>query len=216
MKKYLLPMLIAACLCRGLWAQDLAPERKFALTAQPLSLLGGTARVAFQYKIFDYLALSAPFSIGKDWFRPSFIKIMTKNESTMSPFDASFGLGARFFPRSMGFRDGWYLEPNVRIAWTSGIIERKSDKFKQVAWKSTLIKPTLRIGYSWFWESGFMMSWGFDIGASHAFKHAYEVHDTDSTNDDIFNHSAFKWFMDVQDKKWAATFETEWSMGFSW
>lgn len=218
MKKFLMSALLASFLIQNVWAEEgsKVSERNFAVTAQPLSLIGGTARVAFQYRFFDWLALSVPMSIGKDWWRPLIVKISSSNESTMSPFDASVGVGARFFPRNNGFRDGFYVEPNLRVARATGDIERNSDKFHQVTWKSTFLKPTLRIGYSWFWDSGFMMSWGFDIGASYAFRHEYKVHEGDSKQERTYNNKVFKWFMDVQDNRWSPTFDTEWSMGFSW
>ncbi|MEI6806751.1 MAG: hypothetical protein WCK49_09650 [Myxococcaceae bacterium] len=131
------------------------PRRDMAVTWNPLSLLMLTASGSYGIALGERLALIIPLSL-------TYVSTgISDNSSSASSylFGVSSGAGLRFYFSGGAFEDGFYVQPNVSIGWL---------KFGSDGANSLSIGANALLGYSWVFDSGFMMNLAAGAGYTHS------------------------------------------------
>jgi|GEM_PF-5344557 len=71
-----------------------------------------------------------------------------------APYGLGGGAGIKWRINSEAFKDGWYIQPLVRILGASNLGEN------QLEWR---IVPSVDAGYAWYWPNGFWLCAGLSL-----------------------------------------------------
>lgn len=146
MKKILSLILVGTLLAGSAFAGESAKgNRNMAFTWNPLSLLALTFSGSYGIGVSEKVALIVPLDL---------MYVATgvsdgNNSASGYLFGISSGLGVRFYFTGGAFEDGFYIQPNGHIGWL---------KFGSNGLNALLIGGNALLGYSWVWDSGFIMN----------------------------------------------------------
>lgn len=150
--------------------------RNMVISANAVSAVHGSASVLFQYRLTDYLALTIPGFFGTNWIANSMVSTMavianTKHESSL--LFGGGGVGARFFVYNTGLNDGFFVEPRVVVNMSK--YHLRNDTVDLIKSNRVSLMPAVLLGYSWFWDHGFYLSTGIEIGGGFHMKNDITV-----------------------------------------
>lgn len=213
LRKMFCPLLFVCLLSGAVTAEN---DRTMVVAANPISALHGAFSGSFQYKIKDYLALNVPVTIGTNaqvlsW-GPVFSALSGDNYDSSLMF-YGIGLGARFLLNNNGFNDGFYLEPGVNFNFSKYNV-KKDEKNLIDANRFTMF-GTVGFGYSWFWESGFYLSPGIELGGGYH-SNTKSVKIDENVKARLKDKLMLKYAMWAEDSAWRPHFAATLNLGYSW
>ncbi|MBL4818358.1 MAG: hypothetical protein JKY15_03885 [Deltaproteobacteria bacterium] len=141
----MMAMLLASGAVFAESAKGVSQKRDMAITWNPLSLLGLTLAGSYGIALHEKVALIVPLGLT---YVNAGVKTDTGSSSSYL-FGIQSGLGARFYLSGAAFQDGLYIQPNASIGWL---------KFGSSGGSSLTLGANALFGYSWVWDSGFMMN----------------------------------------------------------
>ena len=163
--KKIVGFLLLALLASSSFAEN--NDRTMAFSISPIALLGGGIDAMYQYKLTEYLSLTVPANFYYSWFKTSLVGTVGTAEKrvkeTRSPFDAQIGVGARFLMAQKGLNDTFYLEPRLLLGYEQFGVNVGDSKFEA---ETLTLTPMLRLGWDWYFDSGFYMSLGGGVGVN--------------------------------------------------
>lgn len=168
MKAYFLAVLAALSLFTA--EAQANNDRTMGISASPISMFLSRFSLLYQYKVFDFLALTVPAKLNYAWYTNSLAKNLKDSkagEITKTPLDFAVGLGGRLMLNNKGLNDSFYIEPRVWLGYEQFGLKVENEAFEVTTFK---IEPILNFGWDWYWEHGFYMGLGFGIGYAYHFK----------------------------------------------
>lgn len=121
--------------------------KSMELTVNPLQLLNGKLPLAFRMGLTEKMALGLHFH-GRFY-----------SYGTSPMHGLGGGLSLKFYLSGQAISDSWYLEPAIFGEFN---MPRGRDRF----WG---IIPTVIGGYTWVWDSGFVINLGLGAAYGHNF-----------------------------------------------
>jgi hypothetical protein len=143
---------------------DATNDRTMSISASPLSLLFGHINLLYQYKLFDYLALTIPGKFNYNYGAARLVEALSdkKNvEIVGAPFETAIGVGVRFLLNKKGLNDTFYVEPRVFLGYQQLGIKADGEIFEV---KTMKIQPMFNFGWDWYWNHGMYVGLGFGFG----------------------------------------------------
>jgi hypothetical protein len=190
-------------------AQAKDNDRWMAIGVSPLAGIVGVLDINYQIKATDYLAITLPLRFGYDWYYKRLASVLLdrkESKNNIAPISFSGGIGTKFLMASNGFNDSFYLEPRLSIGYQQ--IGLSGVDFEIKAWTLT---PMARLGWDWFYESGFYMSLGGGAGMNWAIskKTKYGLIEKEIIK-------SYGFLLGVSDRKISPAWDLEFKIGFSW
>ena len=146
-KKYLAAIFVFALLASNIMAEENMPARKtMEISVNPLLLALGYLPLNFRVALTEKLALGLHaygrfFGLGK-------YKI----------HGGGGGASVKFFLNGTAISDSWFVEPGINAGYS--IYDSKG------YWS---LSPSVVAGYTWVWDSGFLINLGIGAQYTHAF-----------------------------------------------
>jgi hypothetical protein len=185
-------------------AEENNNDRVVAIGLSP-ALVMGYIDAIFVTKITDSFALTIPCNYYDMWLVPKMLELdssLGAVSKTKKPFSAGAGLGARFITQKKGLSDSFYLEARASFKYEQMGFDIKGSP---LGVEGMSIEPMLRLGWDWFWQSGFYMTLGGGIGYALYMKNKREI--PKSVEDNIF---LLAWLPKGQD---GIRWDLEWKLG---
>ncbi len=161
MKKIVVASVLALFVVQGAIAGNTAvsdtvkKDKNMAVTWDPLSLIALTLSGSYGVGLTDKIALIVPLGI-------TYVGTSIKYDNSKSSsylLGIHTGLGARFYFSGGAFKDGFYIQPNFSFGWL---------KFGDSGVNAISVGGNALLGYSWVWDSGFIMNLAGGVGYSHS------------------------------------------------
>lgn len=152
-------------------------DRTMGVSVSPIALLGARFNALYQYKLFDYLALTVPGKFSYNFSYAKFAELLSEKsvgEQTLSPFEASLGVGARFLLNNKGLNDSFYVEPRAWLGYEQFGVKAAG---QELEFKTMKFQPMFNFGWDWYWDYGLYMGLGFGIGYAIHFNQTVKLPD---------------------------------------
>jgi len=206
MKRYLAIVGLLSFLALPLRAET---ERTMSISASPIALIFGNLDLLYQVKLTNYLALTIPGHIAYSWAAPKVVDwvLEEKSQQTLAPIRAGGGIGARFLLANRGLNNSFYLEPRVTINYEQFGLKNTFGEFDT---RKLSLTPMARLGYDWYFDSGFYMSLGAGLG----FNYFLQNKTTPPTSK--ADQTLIKYLFPEKDRRINFALDLEFKLGFAW
>lgn len=189
--------------------------RKMVVSAEPVKAVHGSLGALFQRKLTNYLALTVPVFFGTDWFAHSYtgpLSAITEEKYETSYLFGGGGLGARFMLNNKGLSDGFFAEPRLVLNMSKFHLKREGETI--VDSNRLTLLPSVHLGYSWFWDTGFYLSTSLEVGYGYHVKNSVTV--DKKLEKQVADNSSVKRRLWANQNPWHFHYGYDISLGFAW
>jgi hypothetical protein len=187
-------------------------EKTMALAVSPLHAVVSSANILYQYKVTDFLAITAPVNFSYNWVRKLLIEKLFEQKSNSMPISFEIGVGAKFFmgsKKQKGLDDSFYLEPRLNFNYSQ--LDFSSAKYK-INSTAMGIAPMAMLGWDWVYDGGFFMNLEGGAGVNFLVKN-----DTSTSLGDKDANTIVNAFLGIpqNDDSWKFNYGIDFKLGYA-
>lgn len=157
MKKIFISTIMAMSLFTSMSAKA-SDEKTMAIAISPLKALFLSGDMLYQYKVTDFLAITAPVKFSYSWLDKLLIEKFAEVKANSMPISFEMGVGAKFFmgsSKQKGLDDSFYLEPRLNFNYSQLDFSSSTRKINSTTMG---LNPMAMLGWDWVYDGGFFMN----------------------------------------------------------
>jgi hypothetical protein len=209
MKKIFISALMAMSLFTSMSVKA-SDEKTMAIAISPLQAIFLSADMLYQYKVTDFLAITAPVKFSYSWLRKVMIENFLEVKSNSMPIAFELGVGAKFFMGSSKqtcLDDSFYLEPRLNFNYDQLDFASSTRKIKATTMG---LNPMAMLGWDWVYDSGFFMNLEGGAGPNFLLKKDISIDLGDKDANYFVNSILAK-----EDDSWKMVYALDFKLGYA-